>query len=94
MAYASITLLICTASFSKNNTYIRCTSISYNNNMLIVQYPMQFSYLLEILATHVQHRFAQFGGSTDTTRVHAFHALLLSSIPYLLYGRRPGYPPR
>ena len=39
--------------------------------MLIVQYPMQF---LEILATHIQQAN---GGSTDTTRVHAFHALLL-----------------
>ena len=30
--------------------------------------------LLEILATHVQHRFVQAnGGSTNTTRVHAFH---------------------
>ena len=31
--------------------------------------------LLEILAIHVQHRFAQAnGGSINTTRIHAFHA--------------------
>ena len=36
--------------------------------------------LLEILATQVQHRFAQANGSsTNTTRVHTFHALLLAS---------------
>ena len=40
--------------------------------MLIVQYPMQFS------ATHVQHRIAQVNvGSTNTTRVHAFHVLYI-----------------
>ena len=31
-----------------------------------------------ILAIHVQHCFVQAnGGSTNTTRVHTFHALLL-----------------
>ena len=55
--------------------------------------------LLEILAIHVQHRFAQANvGSTSTTRVHAFHPLLLSSkhiimprVPYLLHGIGPGH---
>ena len=54
-----------------------------DNNMLTVQYPMQFQYpikdLLEILATHVQHRLAQAnGGSTNTTRVHAFHTTCIN----------------
>ena len=42
----------------------------------LVHYPIQFSGSSRsrdiILATHVQHRFAQLnGGSTNTTRVHA-----------------------
>ena len=50
-----------------------------NNNMLIVQYPMQFSGPL----SNISNRFAQAnGGSTNTTRVLAFHALLLPSEHY------------
>ena len=52
--------------------------------MFSVQYPKQFSIdLLEILATHVQHRFEQTNvGSTNTTRVNAFYGLLLPSKHY------------
>ena len=51
--------------------------------MLIVQYPMQFSRPPKMSATYDQHRFAKAnGGSTNTTRVHAFHALLLPSKHY------------
>ena len=63
-----------------------CTSVDTPNyiitinNMLIVQYPMQFSGPPEILAIHVQHRFVQaHGSSTNTNRVHA---LLLPSKHY------------
>ena len=50
--------------------------------MLIVQYPMQFSGP-HINTIHVQHRFAQANsGSTNTIRVHAFHALSLPSKDY------------
>ena len=59
--------------------------------MLIIQYPIQWTYIyssvdfLEILATHVQHGFDQAnGGSINTTRVHAFQALLLPSKHYQL----------
>ena len=42
--------------------------------MLIVQYPMQFS---GPPRNHVQNGFAQANDpSTNTTRVHTFHALL------------------
>ena len=46
--------------------------------------------LIEILAGHVQHRFAQAnGGSTNTTRV-VFHALVLPSTKhYQVILRRP-----
>ena len=48
--------------------------------MLIVQIQCSSVDILEILATRVQHRFAQANcGLTNTTRVYAFHALLLSS---------------
>ena len=41
---------------------------------------------LEVLATFVQHRFAQAnGGSTNTTKAYAFHALLLPSKYYYYY---------
>ena len=57
-------------SIEKKNTLIIIILII---NVLIVQYPI--SNLLEILANHVQHRFAQaIDGSTNTTRVHALHA--------------------
>ena len=42
---------------------------------------MQSSELQEILATYVQHRFAQANGSTNTSSV-AFHALVLPSKHY------------
>ena len=64
--------------------------------MLIVQHPMQFSGPPRNISNlYVRHYFAQTnGGSTNTTRVHAFYALLLHSkhyqiMPYLLHGRRP-----
>ena len=41
--------------------------------------------LLEILVTHVQHRFAQAnGGSANITRVHAFHAFHALLLPFIL----------
>ena len=47
--------------------------------MLIVRYRAE---LLEVLATHVQHRFAQAtGGSTNTIGV-TFYALLVRSKYY------------
>ena len=55
-----------------------------NDNMLIVQYPMQFSGPpIEILATRVQAN----GGSINTVRVHAFYALLLPSKHYKIMHR-------
>ena len=58
-------------------------------NMVRVQYPMQFIGC---------PRNNSNPCSTTTTKVHAFHALLLTSkhqimirVPYLLYGRRPGH---
>ena len=61
------TVPICTTNCIQTDT----------NNMLIVQYPMQFNRPPRNISNHVQHRFAQAnGGSTNTTRVHA---LLLSS---------------
>ena len=56
--------------------------VMHNNNNtihVIVQYPMQFSgpQLLEVLITHVEHRFAQANGRSTNTFRFGFHALLL-----------------
>ena len=49
---------------------------------------VDIQHIVEIIATHVQHRFVKAkGGSTNTTRV-AIH--LNSIVPsYLLYVKRP-----
>ena len=49
-----------------------------NNNMIIVQYLLQFS---GPPRPHVQHHFAQVnGGSTNTTKVHALLTLIIYEI--------------
>ena len=69
--------------------------------MLIVQYPMQFSGPPRSNSNPCSAPLiAQAnGGSTNTTRVHAFNAVLLPSkhfsimsrVSYLLHSRRPGH---
>ena len=57
-------------------------SYTNNNNKSNIQCS---SVDLEILATHDQHRFAQANsGSSNTTSVHAFHALCLIAICTLM----------
>ena len=75
--YVRLTICNHTDTFFVIMIYMESILLIIIINLLIIQYPMQFSGPPKILTDHVQHRFEANGGSINITRAHAFHALLL-----------------